>query len=548
MPSRLALLLTISAWTVFNPAVNAFPRPTTLPTDSQFERLNLEVGWKSQLPLASKDDAIASVQVIEQDVYVVMHSGRLLSLDLNSGREKWRFTFENKYLGTKPIAASRDTVFIVDGILIHALDRFTGKPIFREVLPSTPATGPVADVVNVYIPLSNQRIAIYNYRKLNVASPLPVPPLPDPLPKGVSLLPQSVETLQSSSQIAPSIGLLGSLRPPFEMARADSSFSIQTLQSLKPPYSLPKENEAPSIVPVKSLIGLADQTDILIRTNTPTKVLEQQINHRMVFPPLITSTSRLFTPTIDQIAISSSREFSLFYYEFDPLSLISGPLGQHQKMAYIPTSDSSLFALDTETNDQKWRFTAGGILDRKPVVTPDFVYAVGSRSGISKVKRESGAFVWENRQAVGLLALNNKYVYASDADLRLLVIDQVTGRTLTGLQLPDKVFTVANDENDRLILATKDGLLMSLFDRDIPVAVTVDPDRAISFAPPRPKVQPKKEEEPAEEMKKDEPKKDEPKKVEEKKIEEKKIEEPKAAEPKKAAPPKKDAAEEMKKD
>ncbi len=119
------------------------------------------------------------------------------------------------------------------------------------------------------------------------------------------------------------------------------------------------------------------------------------------------------------------------------------------------------------------------------------------------------------------------------------------GSKLASLDIKTFNFPIMNNEDDRLLLANSDGLLMSLHDgafhRDVPHRKNeppppVDPrDLVKEPAPPKMDVEPKKEPE----VKKDaEPKKE----MEDKKAEPKKDAQPKKeAEPKTEAEPKKDA-------
>ena len=62
-------------------------------------------------------------------------------------------------------------------------------------------------------------------------------------------------------------------------------------------------------------------------------------------------------------------------------------------------------------------------------------------------------------------------MYATDASGRLLVLDRNRGTQLAGYDPGDFVVPISNESTDRLYLASNDGLLLCLHDRDYAVPV-----------------------------------------------------------------------------
>src|SRR5262249_42251077 len=70
-------------------------------------------------------------------------------------------------------------------------------------------------------------------------------------------------------------------------------------------------------------------------------------------------------------------------------------------------------------------------------------------------------------EADRVIAVNNKYVYATDRAGRMLVLDRKTGRQMSYYTpFRDFVFPVSNEVTDRLVLAANNGLIVCLHDRE----------------------------------------------------------------------------------
>src|SRR5262249_5745018 len=72
-----------------------------------------------------------------------------------------------------------------------------------------------------------------------------------------------------------------------------------------------------------------------------------------------------------------------------------------------------------------------------------------------------------------VLAVNPKFVYATDRAGRMVVLDRDRGRELSRYNVRDFVVPTANELTDRIYLAANDGLVVCLHDRDYPTPVAM---------------------------------------------------------------------------
>jgi PQQ-like domain len=178
------------------------------------------------------------------------------------------------------------------------------------------------------------------------------------------------------------------------------------------------------------------------------------------------------------------------FYRFAADAATSAALGQYEDIAYVPSDDFRVYALNVVTGKILWRFVGGGPIRQKPRVTDSSVYVIADRAGLYRLDRATGDTLWRNGRAARFLAMNPKFVYAADTSGRLLILDRATGALLADYAgTSDFVVPLANEVNDRLYLASNDGLLVCLHDRDYPAPVAIKRGEAKA---PVPGAEPKK--------------------------------------------------------
>jgi hypothetical protein len=112
------------------------------------------------------------------------------------------------------------------------------------------------------------------------------------------------------------------------------------------------------------------------------------------------------------------------------------------------------------------------------------VYIVAERTGLVRLDRATGLAVWTSPNAWRFLAVNPKFVYATDRMDRLLVLDRATGTQLSRYDTSAFNVVIVNDKSDRLFLAAHDGTILCLHDRGFPAPVSLLPPIPVPAAKP----------------------------------------------------------------
>jgi outer membrane protein assembly factor BamB len=414
-----------------------------LPSEQALDRLNLKIDWHTYLPMDGKHDAILNYQLNLRDILIQTRSGALISLNAATGALQWRAEIGNPYTPTIGFDVNAKSVFAIKGARLYALDRQTGVIQWEYTLPNAAAAPPAADNEAIYVPLGDDRF---------IALQMPAEYLPKVPVLGKA---RSIEATAVSPEDQG--GASGALNP--------QRFAAPDL-SILAPYREIERPLGPQPVPIYEF-----------QTQT-------QVDTRLEQESLIFSRGVLETGANGHfIALSKGAPLHELY-TFDANAGVAAPLGQHGDLAYIPSQDFRMYALDMATGQIRWRFVTGGPIIRQPRVLDDDIYVATERVGLYRLNRATGKMLWRTYAATRFLAENKKFVYGKNSIGQLVILDRERGSLLTTYEAGrDFVMPLVNELTDRLFLASQDGLIVCLHDRDYPTPVLMKNVQEISTVP-----------------------------------------------------------------
>jgi outer membrane protein assembly factor BamB len=181
----------------------------------------------------------------------------------------------------------------------------------------------------------------------------------------------------------------------------------------------------------------------------------------------------------------------------DPISAAPARAGM---FTYLPLASGYLVAIEGTTGsvgggaNVLWRMPVGGIANRTPFVTENYVYTSGDHSGVVCLDRTHGNQVWRSDDSADrLIAANHEFVYLRDRQGRFLVYDAKRptnpatklSTPLAGLDLAQFNLHVVNTASDRIYLAADNGLIVCLRDANAKYnrPVRICPEPIVNAAP-----------------------------------------------------------------
>jgi len=129
---------------------------------------------------------------------------------------------------------------------------------------------------------------------------------------------------------------------------------------------------------------------------------------------------------------------------------------------YIASLDGYLYCIHELSGREKWRFSTGRPIDSSPAVVEDSVYVASTEPTLYAIGIDSGLEKWRVEGLQHFVARSGKRVYATDAGGRLHAVALETGAVEGSLPLAEGVTALVNNETDRLLLVSADGLVQCL--------------------------------------------------------------------------------------
>lgn len=448
------MLLAVSAVAAQNPA-RQYTRPSVPPREL-LDPLNLEKGWATYLPVDGFRDGVHSMQIHPDQLIIQMRSGMILALDAATGAPQWRTVVGLPYVAPVGFGSNATSIFVSKGVRLFAIDRKSGQVQWEFPLPNAPTAAPVADNEFLFIPAGTNRLLAYQLPK--PGDKPPAPPREEPEPEPAPL---------------PVVRISGG--PAFNRPFSALGVGGQTLSAISAVSS--RGRRVRSIGPLSSA---AQASEVEVYGPQPRYlweyVTETRPETRLEQASIITDQF-VFQAGQNGLFFGLSKIEPRIFYRIQADAPVSAPLGQWGETAYVASEDFRLYAMDIVTGQILWRFVSGGPIVQKPRLTDEHIFVQAEGAGMYCLQRtgeRAGDPIWHNPQARRFLAVNKKFVYARDSEGRLLVLDRGRGTTLAALDATrDFVVPMSNETTDRIYLASNDGLLVSLHDRDYPKPLIV---------------------------------------------------------------------------
>jgi outer membrane protein assembly factor BamB len=514
LAALLGIVLFLPAAGLAQPRANVFTE-ARLPDQAQLDRLDLKPVFLTTLPVEHLKDGVASMQLMDRLLVIQLRSGFVVAYNAETGAIQWSTRPGMPYPRVILDAASDDRyVIVVRDVHLHAFNRLTGQLEWSFELPTIPSSAPTSDGERLFIVLSGDQLHCFDLplrpEQMNVVregfvttSKQQAPPRVDekeraerarvytaatPEPSETARLVPSTVPGARSTQSTPSIAVVESVVPPYRLTGTrQRTASLAVLPSVWPPFKINSEVQStPSIAVVHSVA----RVDELSQKHLPPPAIKKRwqlsLPFRVSQAPVVTSTLAIVAST-ERTVLGTPKLVAQRMYSADASGNISAQVGQFGDMLFVPTFDSNFYAVDGAHGRILWRFTTDSPVISKPMVIGNEVFLTTVDGQLYRLSREDGDSAWKDARGFdrfvpevkSFVSANDQFVYVIDYRGRLEAIDRRRGTRLQNLPVRDFPFALANDQTDRIYLASNDGTVICLRDRDL-----AQPVRHPQKAPP----------------------------------------------------------------
>ncbi len=141
---------------------------------------------------------------------------------------------------------------------------------------------------------------------------------------------------------------------------------------------------------------------------------------------------------------------------------------------FAASQDGYVHAIREKDGRHLWRFSTGDAINEAPVVIRHRVFVANQFGGLYNLDAKTGQDMWHGPSPgiMQLLAASKTRLYATDRLGRLAILDARSGARLDTFPIGEMLaIKPVNYWSDRLILATKTGLILCLHEPDLTAPV-----------------------------------------------------------------------------
>ncbi|MFL5328728.1 MAG: PQQ-binding-like beta-propeller repeat protein [Gemmataceae bacterium] len=448
-----AALLAVGMGAALRAAVpsNVFCAPQLPPVES-LARLNLQYQWQLKLPMGTHRDGIAAIQHMGRQVFITLRSGLILALDSETGVQNWSALVGNQYPTRPPLGFTEDLVFVCDGPRVVALERSNGTERWDLELNEIPIAAPSAGRLLLYIPLPHARVATFSMPEFAQRAVAKDDKGRGKIIDAVSKIREGADATAAvvpmSRQDAVRSTISGSMRAPTTSSlqlHAGMSTGIVSTRRFElhdfTPDELDRLRARPLFMSIRSPGFAVDRSPI-------------------PFPMGVVVSGS----SGGVLALRIDANYDVFNFRLEtPLvvpAVVNGPT------LFLASGDSVVQAVALSNGIVHWRWHGRSPASAAPIVADDSVFVATRQHGLVRLDRRTGDLIWENNDAQTMLAANDRFVYSIDRLGKMQVLDRMTGRELSGIEMVNFNVVLNNDRTDRVIVAAHDGTIICLRDRD----------------------------------------------------------------------------------
>ncbi len=144
-----------------------------------------------------------------------------------------------------------------------------------------------------------------------------------------------------------------------------------------------------------------------------------------------------------------------------------GEVTQVDDVAYVPTSDFAVLAVDANTGRLIWRFEAVGAIWSQPVYYEGTLYVTSLGKSVYALNAETGDAVWQTEldgamSAAPVLNPDAGLLYAGNYDNKLHALDMVTGAEKWVAEAANWIWNAPALNDGRLYYADNDGFVYAV--------------------------------------------------------------------------------------
>ncbi|UCF43662.1 MAG: PQQ-binding-like beta-propeller repeat protein [Planctomycetota bacterium] len=149
----------------------------------------------------------------------------------------------------------------------------------------------------------------------------------------------------------------------------------------------------------------------------------------------------------------------VYLWQFDAEDGIAGSIARDGGSLFVASKDTNVYRLGVYTGKLEWKYQAGAVLDKGPVVTGGVVYQCVGEKGMAAIAKASGKFMWQLEGGASLLTESGGKAYVITDIGELVVMDNRKAKRLYSVNFSGVSRYVTNLSDSKIYIADEGGRL-----------------------------------------------------------------------------------------
>ncbi len=149
-------------------------------------------------------------------------------------------------------------------------------------------------------------------------------------------------------------------------------------------------------------------------------------------------------------------------WSFTAEDTIIRPMARDEWSLFVASKDTNVYRINLVTGRNDWKYPAGAVLNKGPLVTADVVYQYVHNKGLAAIGKESGKKLWLVDKGAEILAQADGKAYVITKIGTLVVMDNEQGKHLYTVNFAGVSRYAGNVADSKLYIANENGRIACL--------------------------------------------------------------------------------------
>lgn len=424
-------------------------------TQPQARRVGLTRKWMAQATMSSSQSTLKQILLDHGTLFSLTDTGQLQAYNAETGATLWTVQVGRRDLVVSEMSASRNYVAVMNGSTIYVYNHFNGKLLWSGEADVIPGAGPAVSESRVYIPGLNGRMQSFPLRLVG-----------DPL----SEFGKDERTLSQEE------------REQLEIDRRDS---LRILDQ----YVDPLNAQSIGRIYQRPVISRDDIQDAVFRS------ISSGVDHVV----WVTDDGSMYLGSVGTSDLAD--KFEIKFHVETKKNITSRPtfieldnyFPDQTGIIFLGSRNGYVYGVRESDGKEIWNFPCNEpIIEDLAVVSRLLekrdakkrkqyerrLYVPTFQKGMICLDAVKGEALWQTPGIVRFISQTSSRLYTVDSRNNLAVLDVQSGQVLGTMPLNNNKIQCHNEINDRIYLATEDGMIQCLtqIDQEKPIYFRQDPE------------------------------------------------------------------------